>query len=82
MYIGKLSDTHLVKVSDRTANLDITKASVWSGQNGVSLIGKNFNRQLGSTDATPQLNYSDVEFCDLNDPGFSWPAQIQVGDRI
>lgn len=82
VYIGKLTDTHLTKQALQARILDTTRQSAWNTMNYCGFIGKNFNRQLASTDTFPQVNVSDVEFSDITDPAFVWPPQIQVADRI
>jgi len=82
VYIGKVTDVTLTKVSDVVFDLDTTKVSAWIPDNEVGIIGKNFNRQLAATDTTPVINFSDVEFADITETGFTWPTQIASGDRI
>lgn len=82
MYIGKLTDATLVKVGEATRTLDTAYSTVWPEMTTINLLGENFNRQLASTDATPELWVSDTEWADLEESGFTWPSQIAVGDRI
>lgn len=88
IYMGKVTDTTLTKVYTATRTLDPTTQlaqegySTWPPMTSIGIVGKNFNRQLASTDTPPELWVSDVEFADITDPNWSWPSQIAVGDRI
>lgn len=82
IYVGKLTDTTLTRVISTTRTLDTTHQSTWSAMASIGIVGKNFNRQLASTDTAPELWVSDAEFADITDPNWSWPSQIAVGDRI
>jgi len=69
-------------VYSTTRTLNLAAQTSWPAMSEIGLIGKNFNRQLASTDTPPVLNVSDVQFADITEAGFAWPAQIQLADRI
>jgi len=80
VYIGKVTDATLVRVTAPVCT--IAAGASFPAMNYCGIVGKNFNRQLASTDVFSQLNVSDLGLADITDPAFVWPSQIQVADRI